>query len=223
MEQLLSSLTHPGVRRTVGWACVVAALVGIAIAVFAVAANPVVASDRYSSPLSAGAFVVSEVILAVQHLPLLVALLALAGFAPRRVARRGLEVASAGMAMLTLAELAAIGGAHAKTGSDVAAVVDTFYGVASTVIGLALIVAGVSLVRARWQVPLWLRWLPLATGSYVFVVITPATGSSDDALHWALVGWMVLFLLLGAALISPILETTRERPLRVPVPDVPTA
>ena len=222
MDRLLSSLTRPRARRTIGWSCVVAAVVGIAVAAVALAVDPVVASDRYSHPLSAGGFAVCQVLLAVQHVPLLVALLALAGFAPRRVARRGLEGASVGMALLALAELAAISAAHAKTGSDVANVVDTFYGLASAVIGIALVVAGVSLVRARWQVPRWLRWLPLATGAYVFVVITPATNGGDAALHWALVGWMVLFLLLGVALVSQVLAPTPEQLLRVPVTDAPT-
>ena len=208
MDRFLTTLTQPDRRRAIGWACTFAALVGATVALVAIAMTPAVGDDRFSYPQSSGGFVLSEVTLAVQHLPLIAALLALAAHVPRRVARRGLVVASVGMTLLAIAELVAISAAHAASDSDTATFVDTFYGLASMVIGLGLVVAGVSLARRQWQVPVWLRWLPLTLGAYVFVVVMPASGISDDALHWALVGWMLLFLLLGIALISPALDRT---------------
>ena len=206
MDALLSTLTRARTRHAIGWACSVAALIGAGVAAVALAVTPAVGDDRFSYPMTSGGFVASELLLALQHLPLAVALLCLAGFAPRPVARLGLVGAAMGMGLLVVAELVAISAANSAADSSTADVVDTFFGIASTIIGLALLVAGVSLLRARWAVPLWLRGLPLTAGAFVFVVLAPAAGISDDALHWASIGWMTAFLLIGVALISLPLE-----------------
>ena len=211
----LDSLRTSRVRRVIGWSCIIAALVGVAIALVALATSPRVGDDRFSYPQSATLFVVTELVLALQHLPLIAALLAFAAIVPSNVSRRGLVAAAIGMGLLTLAELASISAANVQTESNTATFVDSFFGVATVVIGVGLIVAGVSSVRSRWPGPAWIRWLPLATGAYVFAILIPATAMSDAALHWALAGWMALFLLIGLALTTPLLDPTAKQPTPV--------
>jgi hypothetical protein len=65
---------------------------------------------------------------------------------------------------------------------------------------VALILEGAAVLRARsWDG--WRRWLPLALGIWVFVMMS-AFGLSFEAAQFATAGWMLLFAALGWCLAS---------------------
>lgn len=71
---------------------------------------------------------------------------------------------------------------------------------ASTAIGLFLILAGIAVLRARvW--PGWQRYLPLALGIYVFVPLTPGIFGPFVIARLVIAGWMALFAVLGWVLL----------------------
>ena len=114
--------------------------------------------------------------------------------------RAGIRVGAAGMVLLTLTELLAVSAAESSSPSTWTSALDALYGVSSVAIGLGLIVAGAAVARARsWQSPA--RWLPLALGVYVFAPMTPLIAVGFLPARLAIVGWMLLFALLGVALL----------------------
>lgn len=75
---------------------------------------------------------------------------------------------------------------------------DAVFGIASLASGVGPILAGVAVLRAgRWIGVA--RFLPLAIGVYMFVVLTPVLFATSFGLL-AIAGWNVLWLLLGLAL-----------------------
>jgi hypothetical protein len=94
---------------------------------------------------------------------------------------------------------------------------DTLFAIAPSLVGLALILTGIAVVRTgRWSG--WRRWVTLALGVYVFAVLTPLVISSGGppavpALAGLLV-WQVLWVLIAVAV---LVET--ERPaVSLPTP-----
>jgi hypothetical protein len=68
-------------------------------------------------------------------------------------------------------------------------------------IGLGLVVAGIGLAR-RPVLPGAGRWLVLAMGGYVFVVMFPAVFGPMVAGRLAIGVWMLMFAVLGMALVG---------------------
>ncbi|SDT33295.1 hypothetical protein SAMN04488543_3787 [Friedmanniella luteola] len=162
-----------------------------------------VGPERYSHPFDAGGWVVAQLSFALQHLLLLVLVLGLARLAwrPRSwLTRSGLVVTAVGLVVLTGCELFALTAASAPVGSPAATAVDTSYGLPMTVLGVGLLLAGVGSAR-RGPLPGRTRWLPLVLGGYVFAVLVPAVFGTDLAGRLAIGGWMLLFAVLGWALV----------------------
>lgn len=187
---------HASSIGLLGRLCLWAGLLGAASGVLLVAVPPAVDDDRYSYPLTATAFVVVQLWFAVQHLGLLAGIAGLGRTGAAGGHRWGLRVAAGGMALLAVTELAAIaaaGSTYPGPGTDV---LDALYGVSSIMIGVGLLAAGRAVLRAR----VWSgrsRWLPLATGAYVFVPMFPAMFGGFLGARLAITGWMLLFALLG--------------------------
>lgn len=198
-----STSTHapPWVSRA-GMACLVAGLLGAASGL-ALAVWPArVSEDMYSYPFSADGFVAVQVWFAVQHLGLLVGILALAPagvLVPTRWARSGVGLAAAGIALLTVTELLAVTARESTYPGEGTGLLDTLYGVSTVAAGIGLVVAGVAVRRAgRWTG--WRRDLVLVTGIFVFVPMTPAIMGPFVLARLAIAGWMLLFAALGWAL-----------------------
>lgn len=195
-----------------GALCLVAGLLGLASAIFLAVVPPEVDDDVYSYPLASGAFAGIQAFFFVQHLALVAGLVALwraRPFGPGRAGPWGLAGASAGMVLLAVVELIAIGAADSPYPSPRTDTLDMLYGVSSVVIGVGLLAAGSAVVRARrWQG--WRRALPLATGVYVFVPMTPAIMGPFVLGRIAIGIWMLMFAALGWALLRP---TRRPDPI----------
>jgi hypothetical protein len=197
------SVQHRSSVERAGWVCLWAGLLGAASGLYLTVIDPAVTSDRWSYPQSTGEFAVTQVWFAVQHLGLLAGLIGLArsgAFGELRWARRANDMAVAGMAALAVTELVAIWPAEQAVDATLPVLLGGVYGLISTVLGVALTVAGVGVLRARvWTS--WSRWVPLAAGIWVFVPMFPAMMLSFVGARLSISGWMFLFALLGWALV----------------------
>ena len=193
--------------RTAAFLCLAAGLLGAASGLTLALVEPSVDVDRFSYPLSADSFAAVQVWFGVHHLGLLAGLLALrwAGVVPEtRPARWGWAAAVVGMAGLAVTEIVAIAAADSDVDSGIGTVLGGMYGVTCTAMGVGLTLAGVSVWRAQvWEG--WRRGVVLALGAWVFVPMFPALlVTPTDGARLAISGWMLLFAVLGLALLSPV-------------------
>jgi len=189
-------LHRRGALGVVGALGVGAGLLGALHAVVLVAYPPVVAEQSYSYPLGSGGFVASQGVLSVRDLALaaLLAGLLATPVARSRVARVGIVVGAVSMVVLAGLEIVSV-----VVGDSVD--VGGWYGLASFGVGLALTTAGVRAARTPMRTP-WLRFLPLAIGLYVFVVLTPGILAGFTPGQVVIAGWMLLFARLGRELLA---------------------
>jgi hypothetical protein len=195
-----SSPTKTRRIEVAGLACFVAGLLGAAGGIYLALRTPLVAEDMWTYPQRAGGeFATTQTIFAVTHLGMILGLLALwwCGAVPHNLLGRiGHVVAVSGMAFLTLNELVAISVAGQATDSASAEIVGALYGVATIMIGLGMITAGIAAVRdGEWSG--WQRWLPLMLGTWLFIPTMPALFLEGDVARLALAGWALLFAVLG--------------------------
>lgn len=133
--------------------------------------------------------------------------LAVTGAAAGPTGRAGIGIAVAGLLGFVVAELTVPG----PTG-------DLLYGVVPLVTALGMVLAGVAVLRSgRWSG--WHRYVPLAIGAWMVVVITPVIILAGDpgtggaaATVAAIGGWHLLWTALGVAVLA---ETRTGQ--RVPV------
>ena len=149
--------------------------------------------------LLGGAFAITQTLFAITHVGMILGLIALRGCGavpPGRLGRVGLLVAVSGMVVLTVNELLAIIPAGQSTGSRAAGTVGAIYGLATILMGLGMVMAGIAVLRGGvWSG--WERWLPLVLGIWLFVPTMPALFTDGDVARVALAGWALLFALLG--------------------------
>lgn len=187
---------------TYGLVGAVASAVGAALAVVLIAWDPQVADDRFSYPFDATWFTTAQVVFAVQHaamLPLFAGLLILERRHPSRALRIGTGIALVGQVLLTVIELVAITAANEPLETGWGAVVGGMYGVPMTLMGVGLVVAGIGAARVGLFAGSS-RWLVLALGVFVFVVLFPAVFGPMVAGRLAIGTWLLGFAALGLAL-----------------------
>ena len=152
------------ITRLAGWLCFWAGLLGAASGVFLAVVPPAVTADRFSYPLTPAAFALIQVWFVVQHLGLIAGVEGLRRSGALGTARSGVVLAFAGLGLLTLMEVLAIGAAGSTYPGPGTALLDAGYGIASVVSGLGLFAGGVAVLRSRsWGS--WHRWLPLMLGA----------------------------------------------------------
>lgn len=189
--------------RVAATLCSLAGLLGFASGAWLALVEPAVSDERFSFPLTAGDFTMVQVWFSVHHLGLLAGLAALswAGVIPSTAAaRRGWQLAVAGMAGLTVTEAIAIAAADSSTDAGIAGAVGALYGLDCIAIGVGLVLLGIAIVRSSsWTG--WRRWVVLALGVWVFIPMFPAlVATPTDGARWVIGGWMLLFAALGVAL-----------------------
>lgn len=200
--------------RAAGMLCFWAAVLGAASGLLLAFVQPAVPEDQWSYPLDVTAFTAIQVWFALQHVGLLIGLLALGrtGVLGHSVlARIGHPVAVASMLGLAVTEVAAIAAAHDTKDSPLVGLLGAAYGIFSIVLGAALVVEGIAVLRAKvWRG--WRGWTPLALGIWVFVPMLPALALSFTGARFAIAGWMLLFAALGWALMRDVEKTVPRRP-----------
>ena len=198
LDQRESSLRPALGGRICFWGGIVGALQAVVVLAALLLADPAGAT-RYSHPFSPGVWSIAQITFAIQHVALLLGVIALAGVTGiPRVARYGLLGAGGGLFLLADMELFALTAADATVGDPRAELVDSLYGIPTVITGVTLVVAGVSLARSR-ALPGGRRWIVLVTGLYVFVALLPAVFGPDAAGRVAIGVWMLLFAALGLA------------------------
>ena len=184
--------------QQLGILCIAAGVLGAVSGVLLAVVDPAVPDTRYSYPLSSRAFVAVQAWFVFQHLGLLAGIAAMDAGRVRLsgAARSGFWLAFAGMALLTATEIAAAFGADFDYRGTYTTVLDTSYGLTSTMVGVGLVLAGIGYAR-RQAAEGWWRFVPLATGVFVFVPMFPAMLAGFTAARLGISGWMLMFALLG--------------------------
>lgn len=199
-----SSVTTPALSRlrADGLVGAIASAVGAALAVVIIFWPPMVAEDRFSYPFDAAWFVLAQVIFAVQHaamLPLFLGVLLLERHRPSRLLRVGTWLALAGQVALTVLELVATAARNGAMDSGIGATVNALYGLPMLLLGVGLITGGIGAMRVHLFDGAG-RWLLLALGVYVFIVLFPAVFGPMVAGRIAIGVWLLLFCGLGLLL-----------------------
>lgn len=201
---LETRLRRPVFKHWAGKVCLWAGLLGAASGIYLAVVTPIVSAERFSYPLESAQFAFIQVWFVVQHLGLLVGIMALGATGAAglgRSPRVGQFLAVVGMTVLTVTEGVAILAAGEVVPSTLVTLLEVSYGISSTLIGVGLVMVGVAVLRSRKWLGLR-RFLPLAIGVYVFVPMTPALSGPFVAARLAISGWMLLFALLGWTLMQ---------------------
>lgn len=188
---------------TYGWLALAAGLTGAASGFLLLVVPKEVTDDRYSYPLEAAPFIAIQIWFGVHHFGLLAGQqgLWMAGAIGRgRAARIGHGLAMAGMVLLIATEFLATSAAESPYPSTRTNILDALYGISTTAVGIGYVVAGVTALR-HGTFEGWPRWLPLALGGYVVVPMFPALMSGFIGARLGVVGWMLLYALVGLALL----------------------
>jgi hypothetical protein len=156
--------------------------------------------NQWSYPQSAGLFFVESVLLAVAHVASaagFVGALRLGAQGGSRPGLTGLWTAVAGLVGLAGAEIASGFIGEKATDSTIATAVSAAFGLTSLVFAVGAIVGGLAILRAEvWQGS-W-KWIVLATGVVIIVLVTPGNISGSLLLRQAaLLIWSSLFIPLG--------------------------
>jgi hypothetical protein len=121
--------------------------------------------------------------------------------------RLGLGLACLGELMLAVAEVITLSGPGTS---------DTLFAIAPNLVGLGLILAGIAVIRTG-RFTGWRRYVTLAFGIYIFVVLTPviiaAGGPPAVPAVAGLLVWQVLWVLIAVAV---LVETGRPALSRQP-------
>lgn len=162
-----------------------------------------VSADRFSFPYTPAGFVVAEVSFAVSHLLVLICVLGLArsGALGRSLSGRiGTWAASAGWAGLTVCEFVAMTFLNSVYPTAQTDRLDAAYGVSTLLIGAGMVAMGIGVLRAGvWT--RWRRYITLACGAAVFLLVLPTVFSGNFTLgRLVLVVWLLMLGVLGYAL-----------------------
>ena len=180
---------------------------------------PQIAEGPVSYPFTSTGFLIAQAWFFVHHFGLIVALLALAvsgAIGNGRFARGGARLAIIGMVLLTCTELLAMRYAEWDNDTANAGLMGTS-GIASTVVGVGMIVAGVgSCAQASGRDGAGGRRWP--SGVTVFAVLTPGMFGGFVMARLAIGFWMLTFAALGWSLIA---ESRHSSPVVTPRADTP--
>jgi len=208
----VATSTRPEFVRMTGRLCLAGALIGVAGGLVTAFIEPAVGPDRYSYPYTPTGLVLAELTFILNHLLLLIGVLGLArsGAAGQGwLGRVGLWTSMVALVALTLCEVATIALADSAQPTPRTDTLGMAYGVASILIGVGLVLAGIAVARTRLWTG-WARHIVLTSGIAVFVIVIPGVFSTFLAGRLVLVIWMLMFAALGLALIrSPHPATTR--------------
>jgi hypothetical protein len=210
------SVERQQVRRA-GALCLSGGLLGVGAGIVTLLWSPQVPEERFSYPFDEFWFVIAELVYAFQHVLLVaggVALLWLPAVRASRTARIATRVAVAGLVLLVIAELSALSLYDAAIDSTLTTVITSLFTLPILFIGVGLTVAGIALLRRRVADGTPAQGLSiavLAPGAYVFVALVPLVNQPDPVGRLSIGGWMLLFAVLGYALIRESKEATRPR------------
>lgn len=199
---MLGSTVSYSKIHAAGAVCLAAGLLGASTSSYLTSVGRAVTTDPFSYPHGLPGFTALQMVVALTRVGLILGLLALwwCGAVPHtRRARFGHHGAVVLMAGLTVAEGVAI----SVPGSSLDATPSAFgvvYAVYTILLGVALLTMGLEMARGGvWRD--WRRWLPSILGLWLLVPVLAALALSREAAGWAISAWLLLFALLGLALL----------------------
>ena len=199
--------------RQWGLACAASGVLGVAVGVLTIAYPAAVGDDRWSYPFPFALGLIVGLLLAVIHV------LTLAGFAGTRAAHapaatRGattaLTIAIVGYGLLAVCEVASGFIGRSDIESTTAGIVGSGFGLASLLIAVGSVWAGVLLLRLQPTFRMGSRAI-LASGLIMIFLVTPANISGDlTARTLALILWSICFIPLGMDVARPARDESRD-------------
>lgn len=200
--QLVSAPPTTAVVRA-GYLCTFGAIVGVVGGLSLAVLEPVVGEESYSYPTGPVEFILFQLAFAVNHVLLLVGVLAVGwagAYGQRRPGKVGEWIAVVSLAVFTLLELIAATQAYETYPTPVSPLLDIGYPALTIGLLVGLMMLGVSVARERrwWS---WRRWTPLATGLALGLLALPGL---SIGFVWARIGisaWVATFIALGIALV----------------------
>ena len=194
-------MSELSLRRS-GLICLVAGIVGGALAVVLLAWPTDVDDSLLRYPFSENGFLAAQVVFAVHHLGLVAGVVALAlsgAVGPGKVARSGAWVLVAGTIMLTAAEVNTMRYADWTNDAANEGLMGATYGISCTLMGIGAIMAGAGVLRAKvWSG--WRAWTPMVIGVSQFVMLTPGMFGGFVVARLVIGAWMLMFAALGWSL-----------------------
>ncbi|MFL6158984.1 MAG: hypothetical protein ACJ72D_23090 [Marmoricola sp.] len=194
--------TDPTYLRRAGLLCAAGGLIAVVGTCWGFFQAVPGADAVISAPQSVTTFRLLELVWTLTHVLTFFGALGLArsGLAgTTRAGRTGTRLAVVGMAALVPCELAFIPFASSTDSDTGPMVASTVIGIASMIAGVGFVVAGISTLRAgRWVGPA--RLLPLLTGAWVFLVMTPLIIADGRLFYVGIGSWNLVLALLGFAL-----------------------
>jgi hypothetical protein len=196
-------VNDPAHLRRAGVLCAVGGLIAVVGTAWGFTWSVPGADAMISAPRSVSTFRWLELVWTLTHVLTLFGALGLVRsgkIGTSHGGRIGGRLAVIGMALLIPCELAFIPVA-ASTDSDPGPIMaSTAIGIASVLAGAGFVIAGVAVLRARmWTGPV--RVLPLLTGVWVFVGMTPLIIADGRFFYVGIGSWNVLLAGLGLALV----------------------
>lgn len=185
---------RPPVRRHRLWGGIAGALSALVVIFYPVAAG----TEYFRYPFEATGFTVAEVFFAVQHVTMVLAVVALLN--PRavgssRLARIGFLIGLGGLALLAAVEVAAITAVHTVAGEPLYDLVQSLFSIPTIMTGTGFVLGGIGVLRhGGWTGAK--RFLPLILGVYVFVPLIPAIMGPQLAGRIAIGIWVLLLRLV---------------------------
>jgi hypothetical protein len=138
--------------KMAGLLSLVGAMIGVISGLVTAFILPAVSFDRYSYPYTPTGFRVAQLVFMLNHMLLLIGILGLArsgAAGTSLLGRVGVWISIVGMATLTLCEVGAMTLATSPYPSPRTDFMDMAFGVASILIGVGLVLAGVAVARSR--------------------------------------------------------------------------
>lgn len=175
-----------------------AGILGVASGLLLAVRPPAVPVDQWSYPQPVLEYALTQTWFAVQHLGLAVGIWGLWELTGRRN-RTGYYAAWGGMLALSLTEVIAVIPATQPMDDPLVVALGAVYGVATVVVGAALVAMGVGVLRCG-ALTGWRRWVPVSLGIWVFFPMLPGITVSFLAARLTISGWMLLFAILGGIL-----------------------
>jgi hypothetical protein len=190
--------------RTLGRLCLAGGLIGAAGGLITAFVPAAVTADRFSYPYPPGWFLVAQTVFLASHVLVAAGVLGVLGAGvagPGRLAARGGVVSLAGLAILSICEVAAAFLLNASTWSAAVGWLNAGYGLAAVLTGAGPVLLGIAVARAgAWHG--WRRWIVLACGVELLAAM-PAIAGPFLAGRLALTVWAALYAVLGVALSRP--------------------
>jgi hypothetical protein len=194
----LTQLSHGG------WCCAVGGAIAAAGAIVTSVVHTAVPSTRESYPWTPGTAQILQLVWTACSALVLVGVIALArsglaGHSP--LARAGVAITVVSMALLVPAQASFVFVAHAATSSSASSALGAIATIIAVVAAVGFTLTGIATLQAgRWRRPG--RYLPLACGLFVLLVMLPVVAVDPDVLFWPIAGWNLCLAALGLALVD---------------------